>query len=335
MHPKQNGVAIIMVLLVFFMATVIMSGIMLQQHYAIKQSGYLFATLQSQQYAIGAEARARQILYRDVVAPANGNKAIDYVGEAWAAPKNEFVIEQGKLFYRIEDLQGRFNVNNVSKGGVWVERFQALLTSLEINPKYAQRLFDWLDADSETSGVNGAEDGDYLFLKPPYRTANQLIMDVSELRLLGMTEKEYQALLPYVAALPLNAPINVNTVSARVLGALAPGLSSAVLGAITAQQRNGIKSVGDFLKIDGVPATLQDDGALSVLSEYFAVYSEVAFDERHTELKSVLHRDSSGNIKLLSRDFSINATMSSNDEAADQPKSDSPGIENKQTDNNQ
>lgn len=325
---NQQGVAIIMVLVVFFMATVIMSGVMLQQHYSIKQSAYLFSTLQSQQYAIGAEIRARQILYRDITTPANGNKEMDYLSEAWATPKNEFPIENGKLLYHIEDLQGRFNINNVAKGGVWIERFQSLLASLEINPKYAQRLVDWLDQDSESSGANGAEDGDYLFLKPAYRAANQPITDVSELRLLGMKEKEYQALLPYITALPAETPININTASSRVLRALAPELSGAVLNAVLQEQQKGMDSVDDFLRMDGVPASLQNDGSLSVASDYFAVTSEVLFNDRHTELKSVLYRDDSGNIKLLSRDFSVNAGLT-DDEATDQKPTDSPGIEHK------
>lgn len=318
-HNKQQGVAIIMVLLVFFMATVIISGILLQQRYAIKQSAYLFSTLQSEQYAFGAESLARQILYRDAT-DANNKKEVDYLGEAWAVPKNIFPIDQGELFYRIEDLQGRFNLNNLVEGPEWVERFQLLLASLQINTAYAQRLADWMDEGSETSGASGAEDNEYLLLTPPYRTANQTIKDVSELRLLlGMKEKEYQTLLPYVTALPTSTSINVNTVSTNLLRALAPELSGATLEAIVAQQRKGFTSVDDFLGLDGMPASLKDDGALSVATQYFAVYAEVHFDDRHTQLKSMLYREASGNIRLVSRDFSISATMNNEEESADKP----------------
>lgn len=324
--PNQRGIAIIMVLLVFFMATVIISGLMLQQHYAIKQSAYLFSTLQSQQYALGAEWRARQILSRDITAPPTGNKDIDYLGEDWAKPKNEFQIDQGELFYRIEDLQGRFNINNVAQGGDWVERFQSLLAALEIDPKYAQRYVDWIDADSDTAGANGAEDNEYLLLKPPYRAANRLMSDVSELRLLGMKEKEYQALLPYVSVLPVGTPVNVNTASDRVLRALAPGISGVAIDLIKSQQRKGMSTVDDFLQMDGVPASLQNDGSLSVETNYFAVYTEVNFNERHTELKSMLYRDASGNIRLLQRDFSIPPTMSGDDQNTGADQSDNPGL---------
>ena len=309
MHRKQRGVAIIMVMLVFFMATVIISGILLQQHYAIKQSAYLFSTLQSEEYAIGAEARARQILYRDAT-DANNKKDVDYLGEGWAVSKNVFPIDQGELFYRIEDLQGRFNVNNLVEGQEWVDRFQFLLGSLQLNTAYARRLADWMDADSETSGANGAEEDEYLSLKPPYRTANQTIQSVSELRLLlGMTEKEYQTLLPYVSALPKSTPININTVSPQVLKALAPDISGAVLESIVAQQKKGFMSVDDFVNLDGVPPSLKNDGTLGVSTQYFAVYAEVHFDGRDTELKSVLYRQASGNIRLISRDFSLDAMM--------------------------
>lgn len=318
-HRKQRGVAIIMVLLVFFMAAVIISGILLQQHYAIKQSAYLFSTLQSEQYAFGTEARARQILYRDAT-DANNTKGIDFLGEEWAAPRNEFPIDQGKLFYRIEDLQGRFNLNNLVEGPEWVTRFQMLLATLQINTAYAQRLADWMDEDSETSGGSGAEDNEYLLLTPPYRTANQTIKDVSELRLLlGMKEKEYQALLPYVSALPTSTSININTVSPRLLRILAPEMSGVVLESIVGQQkRKGFNTVEEFLVLDGIPASLKDNGTLGVSTQYFAVYTEVLFDDRRTELKSVLYRQSSGNIRLVSRDFSQNIMMDQ-DESADKP----------------
>src|SRR5690606_39085646 len=94
---------------------------------------------------------------------------------------------------------------------------------------YAERLRDWLDPDQEASGAYGAEDNQYLLAQPPYRTANRIIADPSELRLLlGMREEHYRRLRPYVSALPSEARINVNTAGAMVLSTLADTLTPEV-----------------------------------------------------------------------------------------------------------
>jgi len=75
----------------------------------------------------------------------------------------------------------------------------------------------------------GAEDERYLRATPPYRTANTLMADVSEIRSLsGMSPSHYVQLRPWLCALPTTemSPINVNTVmpdQAPLIAMLIPG----------------------------------------------------------------------------------------------------------------
>src|SRR5690606_27464282 len=134
---------------------------------------------------------AQSILRRDLRATRESGAAqapVDHLFEPWALPQPAFEIEQGRIQIRIEDLAGRFNLNslvqNQQPNAAAQAQFRRLLLRLDITEPYAERLVDWLDADQQPSGEQGAEDNAYLLLDPPYRTAGRSLGDLSELRLL-------------------------------------------------------------------------------------------------------------------------------------------------------
>lgn len=249
MKPRQQGVALITVLLVVAIVTVVCAGLIARQQLAIRASANQIQARQALQYALGGEALAQGILVRDLKAPGSApGQGVDHLQEAWARPLPTFPIEQGEITVRIEDLSGRFNLNSLvqtrqgaqqgegadpqgaADGMVNTQallQFRRLLVNLGIEqPAYANRLVDWLDSRPERYQDSGAEDNEYLLAEPPYRASNQRIEDVSELRLLlGMTDEDYRRLLPYVSALPSDAALNVNTASAMVLASLRDNLT--------------------------------------------------------------------------------------------------------------
>lgn len=130
---------------------------------------------------------------------------------------------------QIEDLQARFNINNLVQNGkpqtLYIERFKRLLRNIELNEDMAAVIVDWLDSNVET-GFSGAEDNEYLNLTPPYRTANQAMADVSELLLIkGVDFEAYEKLRPFVCVLQSESEINVNTASAEVLSSIVKDIS--------------------------------------------------------------------------------------------------------------
>jgi general secretion pathway protein K len=153
--------------------------------------------------------------------------SIDHLGEPWAQGLPTLPVDGGAIHVSVEDAQGRFNLNdllqNNQQSPQYVAIFQRLLVLLKLDPLLANAVIDWMDADSEPL-PGGAEDVDYLALKTPYRTANQPMTSVDELRLIrGFDEKTVQTLLPYVTVLPagVQTPININTALPLVLAALA------------------------------------------------------------------------------------------------------------------
>ncbi|WP_437881249.1 type II secretion system minor pseudopilin GspK [Pseudomonas sp. LRF_L74] len=308
----QRGVALIMVLLVVALVTVVCAGLVVRQQLAIRSTGNQLLVRQAFYYAQGGESLAQAILKRDL-RQGNRQAAVDHLREAWAVPLLTFPLDNGgELHVRIVDLTGRFNLNTLAAEGqagqVALQRFRRLLLVLELNPLYADRLQDWVDQDQDPFGSAGAEDAQYLLLKPPYRTGPGEIMDVSELRLLmGMSESDYRRLRPFVTALPMQAGLNVNTASAQVLASLADGLTPKMLeGVIAGRGESGYRDIGTFLQQLGGAA---DEEGLAVGSEYFQATTEVDLGDRHQVLVSYLQRGTNGTVRVLGRDLGQDELM--------------------------
>lgn len=144
----------------------------------------------------------------------------------WFGRDIPFPIDGGIARVRVSDGGNCFNVNSVVTGQsgkdlvarpTGIDQFEALMSALEIpqqaSSQIARALTDWVDSDSVPL-PGGAEDSSYASANVPYRTANGLMADASEVRVLaGMTPAIYLALRPWICALPVTdlSPINVNT----------------------------------------------------------------------------------------------------------------------------
>ena len=307
---RQRGVALITVLLIVAIVTLVSAALIARQQLAIRSTGNQLQARQAWHYALGGEALAQGLLQRDLRTPGSDPRApVDHLREPWARPLPAYPIEQGEIAVRIEDLAGRFNLNslvqNAQANPLAVERFRRLLQRLGIEQPYAERLLDWLDPDAQTSGALGAEDNAYLLLQPAYRSANQALADVSELRLLlGMSEADFRRLQPHVSALPANVGLNVNTASALLLSCLADTLSvEQAQSLVAARGEAGYRTLGAFLEQPALAGMAVQDAGLSVGSQYFQVLSEVRLGERRQVLASGLERDAQGQVRVLWRNL--------------------------------
>jgi general secretion pathway protein K len=300
---RQRGVALITVMLVVALVTIICAALLLRQQLAIRSTGNQLLVRQAQYYAEGGELLAKAMLRRD-----QGADQVDHLAEPWANPRLNFPLDEGgELRLRIEDLSGRFNLNSLAAGGEAADqallRLRRLLQILQLSPAYADRLKDWIDGDQEPSGMAGAEDDQYLLLKPAYRTGVGRIAEVSELRLLlGMSEADYRRLAPFVSALPSQVELNINTASAQVLACLGEGIPEAALkSAIEGRGRTGYRDPGAFAQQLG--AYQVSPQGLATNSQYFRVTTEVLLGDRRQVLASYLQRGNDGRVRLMARDL--------------------------------
>ena len=228
-RAKQEGVALITALLVIALVSAAAVAMASRQQLDIRRTANTLQRDQAYVYAMGAEIMARAVLVKDD--PQKDSKKDD-----WAQSGVSIPFEGGILTGTLEDIQGRFNLNNVVKNNAVyppdVERLKRLLAILKGNSPdkevwknaepgdLANAALDWIDADDNVS-PNGAEDSDYLQAERPYRAANAPMAATSELLLVrGFTAAIYREVAPYVTALAEHTKINVNTAKLEVLRTL-------------------------------------------------------------------------------------------------------------------
>ncbi|EWC41724.1 type II secretion system minor pseudopilin GspK [Stutzerimonas stutzeri] len=305
----QRGVALITVLLVVAIVTVVSAAMVARQQLSIRASSNQLQARQAWHYALGGEALAQAMLARDLQGGEPGAAAIDHLLEPWAQPLPAFEIEQGEIRVRIEDLAGRFNLNDLLRdqqpNPAAVAQFRRLLLRLQISAPYAERLLDWLDPDQQPSGELGAEDNAYLGLDAPYRSAGRRLYDLSELRLLlDMREEDFQRLAPYVVALPPNVPLNVNTASPMVLSSLSDNLNLGAAESLVELRRAApFRNSAAFLAQPALAGTTLQGTALAVGSQFFQATSEVRLGDRRLALVSLLQREQDGSVRVFARNL--------------------------------
>jgi general secretion pathway protein K len=119
-----------------------------------------------------------------------------------------------------------------------------------------------------------------------------------------MTEADYRRLLPYVTALPADAPLNVNTAGAMVLSCLADGLTPAMAqGAVLGRGSTGFASVEAFTSQPALAGQGIDGQGLAIATQYFQVISEVRMGDRRQVVVSSMRRDAQGRVRVLARDL--------------------------------
>jgi general secretion pathway protein K len=216
-HFRQRGVALLVAITIFAIATTLAAAITYNKAMAARRAAATFTLEQALQAGMAAEALA------DIALESSATAAKTTLDQEWAQPFPPTEIEGTGVWIAatIEDLSARFNLNSVVKWDAatssfvadldQVEIFQHLLRNLDIDLRYADFLVDWIDTDIAPFG-QGGEDTLYLSQTPPYRPPNTFITHTSELLAFpGFGAANYAKIAPYVAALPNDTKFNVCT----------------------------------------------------------------------------------------------------------------------------
>lgn len=304
---RQRGVALITAVLIVALATILAVNVGFRGMLDQRRSATLFALDQGYEIALGAEAWAADFLRRD----AQESKT-DHLGETWAKPLPPLPIEDGVVEGRLEDQQGRFNLNNLAfhdgtRNPEAVKQLERILVALQIEPAWASTMADWVDQDTQPGFPDGAEDSVYTGQDPAHLAANMPVTRVSELMVLpGFGAERYAKLKPYVTALPVGTALNVCT---------APGI---VLDALTENTREfGLnpKDLADrrkdacFPTLDDLRGSLGNEAydkvknSLTESSSYFRATVWVTIGTTQFTLYSLLARGGTGTVRPQLRSF--------------------------------
>ena len=291
---REQGVALMIVLLVVTIATVLSVSIAKNQHRAISSASRYFDRAQAYYYASGGEEYARQLLSRDF----KDRPEQDDLSEAWAAQDLNFEFESGEVDIVIQDLQSLFNLNDFVASNeantLISEKLSLLSSQIGLNPSWMDELLDFCDIDGEVR-PGGAEDYFYLGLESPYRTSGQPLQDLSEIRLLrSMTDEAYGRLSEVLTVLPTaGGALNVNTAPPMVLQTLATDLDleGATRLVESRLRMDGFESVEQFLQQPELAGLAVKPGGLGVQSSFFKVNTRARFGSQIVFLTSFVFRD--------------------------------------------
>lgn len=302
---KIRGVALITALLIMALISTLTYALEWNNALDLRRTVVMLNRDQAIQVALGAESWIQSMLRQDLE-----DSDADHLGEIWASDLPGLPIDGGELFGVIEDLQGRFNVNNLvaSDGNIdqpSLEQFQRLLTALDIDPRFAGLAADWIDANQEAAFPDGAEDPIYTSLAPPYRAANQPLSSVSELAAIeGIDKVSMDVLLPHIVALPGRTGINVNTATGPVLQSLDEDFTAAdVERLLEERQESGFGDIGKAFSSLVTPEVLNQ---LEETTNFFQLKVIVRIDTVRLTYFSILERGPRGDVTPILRSLGTN-----------------------------
>jgi general secretion pathway protein K len=247
---QQQGVALIIALILVALATILATKLSFDGWLERRRTLGVLAAEQAVHFGLGAEALAADVLGQ---AP-SGTQQVT-LNQPWAQPTQPLPLTPpddpegepiGSLQGALEDMQGRFNLNNLARVATTpagtsppigaagtqfdpepLEQFKRLLKSVGLEDKWAGIARDWITATDIPSSPDGAKDSIYTSQSPPYRTGMYPMMSASELmNLPGFGADRYRKIAPYVTALPGDTvKINVCTAPALVLESVANNLN--------------------------------------------------------------------------------------------------------------
>ncbi len=304
---RQYGVALITALLVVSLASILAASLLEHLYYDLRRTENIIRADQAELYNANAVQFARGLLRVDRIL----NNEYDTLQEY--SPQNEqmFPVPGGGVSAKLLDQQRCFNLNNLSDSNPSIAQqtiiYRNLLQRLEIDSNLhntlVDSLIDWLD-ENDISEPMGAEFDYYIGLEQPYRSANQLMITPTELRMVkGYTPQVIESLKPYVCVLPaINTAININTASLEMLESI-PALAGH--GAQIIQHRDGkadtteddapFANMNDFQR--DAQQTLQiqnlNTQGLQVYSEYFMMESYTNIGAGNIRLFSLIYRNQS------------------------------------------
>ena len=316
---RQQGVAIITALLIVTLAATISITISTQLQLDVRRTGNMVATDQAHIYSLLAE-KLLQVILKDEKTRDGFIEILINEGVA----KQPFAIDNAAIEAEVTDLSACININSlVDTGGAINAITQARLTQLfnnnSISSNITLAIADWIDSDLTVRSPDGAEDGYYMNLEKPYRTAQSKLYSISELLLIrGLENNKDNENYKHITELTAGAtdpdsgffsapslcafntnkdtPININTASVEVLKSLQPGITDTQLNAILDQRTDASASGG----LTSVPAVFTTRDYLATESSYYLLKSRVLIGNANTVTYSIIYWDGT-NTSTISR----------------------------------
>jgi general secretion pathway protein K len=297
---RQGGAAVLVAMLVVAIAALAASSFMFRSRVEWRRLENLNNLDQAHWVLRAAQLWGAAVLLDDA-----RQSSVDHLGELWASRLPPVETEGYRVSGVIEDMDGRFNLNNLVLNGQIDEQqlaiFGRLLSALHLPENLAVAVADWIDADDVPMDPSSVDSAYYQSLPMPSRAANRPLINVNELLAVrGFDRNVLSVLRPYVTTLPTPTSINVNTASPEVLSALVEGLSSQEAYTMVAKrERNYYRNAADFQQ--ALPGGITAPAGISVTSQYFLVQARARKERLAIGSQAMFRRAGAGMPTLVWR----------------------------------
>jgi general secretion pathway protein K len=298
--PKsdERGIALLLTLLVLTILVALILEFDAEARREYRDAAAFRDNFKATVLARASVQAARGVLQQDHLKDKQAGESFDAPTDIWATPITNYAIGDGVLNAKIEDEQGKLNLNDLriedaKEKENTVLRFKRLFELLQINPDLVDAIVDWVDKN-DVQEPSGAESLYYQTLRPPYRAANDRLETLLELRLIkGMTPEIIEKLSKFVTVFPYDGgkPVNLNTADPFVIQALhkdiTPGVAAAIVQARPfKKEKTDLDSVSSFEAIGKTIRALYD-----IKSDCFMARMTVRVNEVTKIATVVLKRD--------------------------------------------
>ena len=303
----EQGAALLTVLLLVAVISVLAATALEKLRLSTRLAGNAAAGEQARAYGHAAETLALTRV-NDLLGKAG--ERVTLAGN-WSNTPFRLPVPNGLATARVRDGGNCFNLNGLvvetapgtyaaySPARVQFARLMRLVgVPAALTQGIAEATSDWIDSDTAAL-PSGAEDGAYTGAATPYRTANTLMADISELRAVsGVTPEIYARLRPWLCALPVAKPalINVNTLmpeQAPLFAMLLPDTLSVDAARALLRKRPpaGYDNVEAFWKLPaqgGITADQDATAQTAVTTQWFALQVDVALGSAELQQQSTI-----------------------------------------------
>jgi general secretion pathway protein K len=216
---NQKGMALVITLMVL----VIITAMVVEFSYGVYTgTTSLYNWRDSQRLSIMAKSGVN--VAAKYLSTMVGSQNYSYPGSIELPVENPFEDFKGVLTVKIEDENSKFNVNTIvgpdgrTLNVIAYDSFKRLLKNLSLDEMIADRIADWIDSDSEPR-LADSETG----------AKNAPMDSVDEILLInGISEKDYETLLPYITVYGRrdNLIVNINGAEKPVLMCLSEAITA-------------------------------------------------------------------------------------------------------------
>ncbi|AOB33174.1 hypothetical protein AKI39_24120 [Bordetella sp. H567] len=256
--------------------------------------------IQARWLLVGGVDWARQILRDDA-----RHSPITRADQPWALPIVDLRLDEpgepepALLSGRIEDEQGKFNLQNLAFEGQVDPRqliaFERLLQALNLRPSAAPDIARRIAAGQPLAVGGAGNAGDNgpasKAMRPPRAPGLQAL---AELRgIAGLDDQAIERLDCCVTILPDHTAVNVNTAPPEVLYAVVTQLPLGQAGALVAERERGryFNDTADFANRLANPQIKLDKDSVSTDSQWFSLAGVVRLGHATAAMRALLERE--------------------------------------------